>query len=331
MFIDQARIYVKAGDGGNGCVSFRREKHVPRGGPDGGDGGDGGNVVFRVHPSLKTLLDFRYRQHYKAQRGEHGKGKKKHGKKGEDLIIWVPAGTVIRDVRTGGILADLIKVGDSKILAFGGKGGRGNARFATSTNQAPRYAERGTIGQKKVLDLELKLIADVGLVGLPNVGKSTLLSRVSSAHPKIADYPFTTLEPILGIVPLGEYDSFVMADIPGLIKGAHEGRGLGIQFLRHIERTRVLLFLIDSTSKDPFKDFHTLREELRLFNTALLRKPHVAVLTKIDLIRDRHSAANFNLTSDVPLLKISSITGEGIGELLRTIGEELKKATEGGS
>ncbi len=326
MFIDEARIYVKAGDGGNGCVSFRREKFVPRGGPDGGDGGDGGSIVFRVDSNLRTLLDFHYRQHFRAERGAHGKGKRMTGKRGKDLIIRVPPGTVIKDAQTGRVLADLVEDGQSQILAFGGKGGRGNAHFATSVRQAPRWAEKGTKGEEKVLYLELKLIADVGLVGLPNVGKSTLLSKLSAAHPKIADYPFTTLEPTLGIVPVGKFGSFVMADIPGLIEGAHQGRGLGLRFLRHIERTRILLFLIDSTSEQPEEDLPSLQKELGLFDSNLLQKPYLVALTKIDLLPRGSFLPAVNTGQEVKLLTISSVTGEGLEELKLTLAEMLTES-----
>ncbi|RKY72610.1 MAG: GTPase ObgE, partial [Candidatus Latescibacterota bacterium] len=312
MFVDEARIYVKAGDGGNGCVSFRREKFVPRGGPDGGDGGDGGNVIFRVDSNLRTLLDFHYQKHFRAERGGHGKGKQMTGKRGKDLIIRVPPGTVIKDAETGSVLADLTEDEQSQIIASGGKGGRGNARFATSVRQTPRWAEKGTKGEEKVLYLELKLIADVGLVGFPNVGKSTLLSKLSAAHPKIADYPFTTLEPTLGIVPVGKFGSFVMADIPGLIEGAHQGRGLGFRFLRHIERTRVLLFLIDSTGGQAEENLQSLQKELALFNRNLLQKPYLVALTKIDLLPQGSILPAVDNDQEVKPLAISSVTGEGL-------------------
>ncbi len=326
MFIDEVKIHVKAGDGGNGCVSFRREKFVPRGGPDGGDGGNGGNIIFRVDRNLRTLLDFHYRQHFRAQRGAHGKGKQMAGKGGKDLIIRVPPGTAVKDTQTGEVLADLVEDGQSQILALGGKGGRGNARFATSTRQAPGWAEKGTEGKEKTLHLELKLIADVGLVGLPNVGKSTLLSKLSAAHPKIADYPFTTLEPTLGIVPVGKFDSFVMADIPGLIEGAHQGRGLGLRFLRHIERTKILLFLIDSTSEQPEEDLHSLRKELGLFHSTLPQKPSLVALTKIDLLPRNSGPSPVNNEQEAEELAISSVTGEGVEELKLTLAQMLTEA-----
>jgi len=250
MFFDEARIYVKAGDGGDGCVSFRREKYVPLGGPNGGDGGRGGDVYLVANPHLNTLVGFKRRVHFKAQRGSHGRGKGQKGRQGDDVFIEVPPGTVVRDAETGEFIADLTEEGQQALVAQGGRGGRGNAAFATPTNQAPRIAERGEPGQERRLYLELKLIADVGIVGVPNAGKSTLLSVVSAARPKIADYPFTTLEPSLGVVILDDYTSFVMADIPGLIEGAHAGTGLGHEFLRHIERTRIIIHLLDGASAD---------------------------------------------------------------------------------
>ncbi|MFQ6093506.1 MAG: GTPase ObgE [bacterium] len=323
MFVDEAKIYVRAGRGGDGCISFRREKHVPRGGPDGGDGGHGGHVIFEVDPNLYTLLDLRYRQHYRAGRGGHGMGKRMHGRNGEDIVIPVPPGTIVRDAETKGKIAELVKPGQRKIVALGGRGGRGNARFATSTNRTPRRCEEGSEGQERVLEVELKLIADVGLVGLPNVGKSTLLARLSAARPKIADYPFTTRQPNLGIVNRGEFGSFVMADIPGLIEGAHLGKGLGTQFLRHIERTEMLVFLIDSTSPDAEADFKTLREELHRFNPKLLEKKRIVAVTKVDLIPDRERWPVVPTTDTVPVCHISSVTGEGLEGLLRAIDFQL--------
>ena len=319
MFIDHAKIVVKAGPGGNGCMSFRREKFVPRGGPDGGDGGDGGDVVFRADRNLSTLMDLRYKQHYKAERGRHGQGKNKHGRKGQDIEIRVPLGTVIKDGETGEGLADLTVDGQKTVVARRGRGGRGNARFATATNRAPRHSEEGTPGEEKTLTVELKLIADVGLVGYPNAGKSTLLSRLSAAHPKIADYPFTTLKPVLGIVPSGDFESFVMADLPGLIEGAHEGKGLGFQFLRHIERTKVLLFLIECTSPDPEHDLAALREELELFSPKLMEKPWLVALTKVDLLSEaERSSVALN-----DAMRISSVAGIGLRELVFAIKRRL--------
>ena len=326
MFVDEAKIYVKAGRGGNGCVSFRREKHVPRGGPDGGDGGRGGHVILEVNPNLHTLLDLRYKQQYRAGRGGHGMGKKMHGRNGEDVVIAVPPGTAIRDSETKEIIAELTKPHQRKMVALGGRGGRGNARFATSTKRTPRTCEEGSEGQERALDMELKLIANVGLVGLPNAGKSTLLARLSAAHPKIANYPFTTLQPNLGIVRRGEFDSFVVADIPGLIEGAHKGKGLGIQFLRHIERTEVLVFMIECTRTDPRGDFQTLQEELRQFNPKLLEKERIVAISKIDLIADTGERPLMPTAADVPLCYISSVSGEGLENLLKALDEKLGRS-----
>jgi GTP-binding protein len=330
IFIDEARIHVKAGDGGNGCVSFRREKYVPKGGPDGGDGGDGGDVIAVASKQMKTLLDFRYRRHYKAESGSHGKGANKHGKRGKDIVLHVPCGTTVRGASTGDVLKDLVRANERIIVAKGGKGGKGNAAFATSTNQAPRIAQPGKPGQELDLEFELKLIADVGLVGLPNAGKSTLISKISAAHPKIAEYPFTTLSPILGIVRPhgGEFgESFVVADIPGLIEGAHTGKGLGIQFLRHIERTKILAFLIECTSEDLKQVHKVLTNELRMYNPTLLRKPRLIAFTKLDLadsqLRKRLRALRFQ--DGVPVCLISAVSGEGIPELLNTFWKLLEK------
>ena len=289
QFIDYVKIFVKAGDGGRGCVSFRREKYVPRGGPDGGDGGKGGDVIIRASSELHTLLDHKYKKSYKAKRGEHGKGSNMKGKDGEDLIINVPVGTVIKDSDTDEILADLDNEGKEFRVAKGGKGGLGNAHFVTPTNQAPRYAQPGEAGEERWIILELKLLADIGLIGLPNAGKSTLISVISSARPKIADYPFTTLTPILGVVKYGEYQSFVVADIPGLIEGAHKGVGLGHQFLRHVERTSMLLHLVDVSDfvdSNPIEDFEKIQKELELYNPQLIRKPLAVVGTKIDIANE---------------------------------------------
>jgi len=332
IFIDEARIHVKAGNGGNGCVSFRREKFVPRGGPDGGDGGDGGSVIMKASPQLKTLLDYQYRRHYRAGNGSHGKGSNKHGKNGEDIVLSVPCGTVVRDRKTGKVIADLVEPDQQVVVARGGKGGKGNAAFATSTNQAPRHAEPGQEGESRELELELKLLADVGLVGLPNAGKSTLISKITAARPKIADYPFTTLSPVLGIVSLPGREfsrGFVVADIPGLIEGAHKGRGLGIQFLRHIERTKVLAFLIECTSKDPERDFKVLLDEVRLYKPSLRSKPRLVVLTKLDLAdrEMRRSLAALRFKDGIRVCPISAVTGEGISELVETLWRMVEKET----
>jgi GTP-binding protein len=319
MFIDQVKITVQSGDGGNGCKSFRREKFVPLGGPDGGDGGDGGDVAFVVDKRLATLLDYRYHRQIKAGRGGHGTSKKCKGKRGEDVDIKVPPGTVVRNVETGDTLADLTDDGSRFILLRGGRGGRGNHGFATPTNQAPDYAQPGQVGKELLLELELKIIADIGLVGLPNAGKSTLLSRISAAHPKVADYPFTTLQPNLGIVSLGDYDTFVVADIPGLIEGAHEGKGLGLQFLRHIERTRALLFLVDISSPNPEEDLNTLRNELRFYSEDLLKKPILVAASKNDVLppeeREKpHLAGKADIS-------ISAVSGHGLQILVQKLGE----------
>src|SRR5437763_3977195 len=291
MFIDEARIRVKAGDGGNGCVAFRREKFVPRGGPSGGDGGRGGDVVMEASERHNTLVHFRFNPEYKAERGRHGEGANKTGREGADVTLKVPVGTIVYDEETGEKVHDFSRPDERLVIAHGGRGGRGNARFATSTHQAPREHEAGKPGEERVLRLELKLLADVGLVGYPNVGKSTLISRISAARPKIADYPFTTLEPNLGVVTIGDApheESYVVADIPGLIEGAHTGTGLGIQFLRHIERTRVLAHLIDisdaSGRPDPVKDFGVIMEELASFGAGLEEKPMIVVASKLDVI-----------------------------------------------
>ncbi len=323
MFVDLTRIYARSGNGGNGCKSFRREKHVPRGGPDGGDGGNGGDVVFISDPGLSTLLDYRYRQHLSAGPGEHGSGKKKAGRRGEDAEIPVPVGTLIKDTETGEILADLTEPGQRIVLIEGGRGGRGNARFATATNRAPEYVQPGEAGRERQLELELKLIADVGLVGHPNAGKSTLLSRVSAAQPKIADYPFTTLQPNLGIVKCGDYDSFVMADIPGLIEGAHRGKGLGFQFLRHIERTRVLLFMVDVASPNPECDLAVLKEELDRFSPKLREKPAMLIATKLDLLPpEQRKGPFFQGQTD---MGISSVTGQGLDALIQRLRDLIRQ------
>lgn len=325
MFVDQATITIKAGNGGNGCISFHREKYVPKGGPDGGNGGNGGNVIIRASKQLTTLMDYRYKRHYQAMNGENGKGGNKTGKSAPDTILLVPVGTLVKDAATKKILADLVNDADEIIAARGGKGGRGNAEFATSTNQAPRRAEPGKPGEELIIELELKLLADVGLVGFPNAGKSTLISRITAAKPKIADYPFTTLVPNLGIVHYGDYQSFVVADMPGLIEGAHRGKGLGTQFLRHIERTRVLVFLIECTNKDIKEKYKTLLNELKLFNKTMVKKPQIIAITKMDLADEtmRKSIKKFSFRQGIPLIPISAVTGEGIKDLVDEMWKKL--------
>ena len=324
MFIDYAKIYVKGGQGGSGACSFRREKYVPKGGPNGGDGGRGGSVILVVDPHLHTLIDFRYQQHYIARHGQHGMGKNRQGRDAEDILVKVPAGTVVKEARTQEILADLVKAGDQFVAARGGKGGRGNARFATPTHQAPREWEVGEPGEERELILELKLLADVGLVGQPNAGKSTLLSKVTEARPKIADYPFTTLQPQLGIVRLGEYKSFVMADIPGLIEGAHQGKGLGTQFLRHIERTRMICYLIDPTTGKIKDTYSVLHHELNSYSKEFIKKPALIVLTKKDLWKEDYTILAKKILPH-PVLTISALTGNGLEELKWKIWEQLEK------
>ena len=329
QFIDQATVYVKAGNGGNGVISFRREKFVPKGGPDGGNGGQGGSVRIRAERQLGTLLDFKYKRHYRAGNGEHGRGKKQTGKNGDDVVLKVPCGTLVKHVGSGRMIADLIQHGEEIIVARGGKGGKGNAEFATATNQAPRIAEPGTPGEECELLLELKLLADVGLVGFPNVGKSTLIATISAARPKIADYPFTTLSPNLGIVRYAEGKSFTLADMPGLIKGAHEGKGLGIQFLRHIERTKVLVFLIESVSEDPKRDYDILLHELASYSAELARKPKLVAVTKIDLLEETVSKklSKLSFGKHVPVVRISSVTKSGIDDLLQKMWTALQFAS----
>jgi len=326
MFIDQAIITIKAGNGGNGAVSFRREKYIPKGGPDGGTGGTGGDVILRADRHLTTLMDFRYRRNYSAGNAEHGKSSNKSGKDGDDVTLRVPAGTIVRDVDTGDVLADLLTHDAETIVAKGGKGGRGNAEFATPTNQAPRHAEQGKRGEERTIELELKLLADVGLVGFPNAGKSTLISRISAARPRIADYPFTTLIPNLGIVRYSEYKSFVVADMPGLIEGAHAGKGLGIQFLRHIERTRVLVILIESIADDPDKQYKTLINEIGSFNEAMLKKPQIIVITKMDIADEslRKKLAKISFRKAAHVLPISAVTGEGLKDLIDLMWKKLQ-------
>lgn len=334
MFIDEVRILVKAGDGGNGCLAFRREKYVPRGGPSGGDGGRGGDVVLVASPHHNTLLHLRFNPEHKAERGRHGEGSNRKGRDGESVEVAVPTGTVVYDAETGDLLHDFTVHGDKFIVAHGGRGGRGNARFATSTHQAPTEHEEGRPGEERRLRLELKLLADVGLVGFPNAGKSTLISRISAARPKIADYPFTTLEPNLGVVSLGSDlvnpKTFVVADIPGLIEGAHEGHGLGIQFLRHVERTRLLVHLVDvseASGRDPVHDFDVVMGELKSFSDAMAKKPMIVAATKLDAAQDPSRIAALEAHArklSLPFHKISSVNGEGVEELKRAMWESLQ-------
>ena len=328
MFIDEAKISVKAGDGGHGSIAFRREKFVPRGGPSGGDGGNGGNIYLVADPHENTLLKFRFNHIFRAGRGHHGEGSNRHGKNGEDMEIRVPVGTAVYDDETGDLLHDFTETGERVLIAKGGRGGHGNAHFASSSNRAPQRAQDGAPGEDKNLRLELKLLADVGLVGYPNVGKSTLISRISAAHPKIADYPFTTLEPHLGVVSLDTDKSFVMADIPGLIEGAHLGHGLGIQFLRHIERTRLLLHLIDVSGisdRDPVDEFNAINLELAEHNADLPKKPKIIVATKMDVADPKkvQKLTRWCKKNNLDLLKISSVTGDGLENLKRAVFEKL--------
>ena len=333
MFIDEIDIYVQGGDGGAGCVSFRREKYVPRGGPDGGDGGDGGSVWLEADPALTTLLDFHYKRHYKAERGQHGKGADRHGAGGDDLTLRVPLGTVVTERDSGEELGDLTRPGERVLAIAGARGGRGNARFASSINRAPRRADLGRPGAGRWLHLELKLLADVGIIGFPNAGKSTLVSRLSAATPKIADYPFTTLAPTLGIVRVDVERTFVIADLPGLIPGASEGKGLGHQFLRHTERTRLLVHLLDldpQTGRDPIDDLAVINAELAAYSPELAARPQIVVANKADLFGpgapqlaavERHCRA-----AGIPFHAISAATGAGLPELLRAIARRLEES-----
>ena len=329
MFIDEAKIYVKAGDGGNGCLAFRREKYVPRGGPSGGDGGRGGDVYMVANEQLNTLLHFRFNPEHKAQRGRHGEGSNCTGQEGESVVLEVPVGTVVYDADTGEKLHDFAIPGEKVLMARGGRGGKGNARFATATHQAPTEHQPGRPGQERRLRLELKLLADAGLVGFPNAGKSTLISRISAARPKIADYPFTTLEPNLGVVQLDDFRSFVVADIPGLIEGAHLGHGLGTQFLRHIERTKLLVHLVDvseASGRDPVEDFETVMRELASFSEDLAKKPMLVVASKMDAAQDPariESLKRLAAERGLPYFEISSATGKGLEALKHAIAERV--------
>ncbi|MBU0528358.1 GTPase ObgE [bacterium] len=324
MFIDFTKVTCHSGNGGAGRISFRREKFVPKGGPDGGNGGRGGNIVFIVDANLYTLQDVRYNRIYKAHSGEPGGKSQKTGKNGADLFIRVPPGTIIKDSENDKVLVDLIDNGDTYIACRGGIGGKGNVHFKSATNQTPRFAQPGMPGEKSIFNLELKVLADVGLVGLPNAGKSTLLSRITSATPKIADYPFTTLQPYLGIVKVGDFRSFVMADIPGIIEGAHDGKGLGLQFLKHIERNRLLLILIDSQNENPLNTLKLLREELYSYNPSLEEKPYIIVRSKFDLIANDESVKKWP-TAIGDFIDISAVTGYGIDNLIRLIDKKLNE------
>ena len=331
-FVDEVRIRVEAGNGGRGCVAFRREKYEPRGGPSGGDGGNGGDVVFVVDPGLGTLLDLSYPQKLRGGRGEHGRGKQQYGARGADLELRVPPGTIVHDAETGETLADLRAPGERAVIARGGRGGRGNMHFATPTHRAPRHAEPGTEGEQRELRLELRVLADAGLLGFPNVGKSTLIRAVSAARPRVADYPFTTLVPHLGVVRVGEEESFVLADVPGLIEGAHAGHGLGTRFLRHLARTAVLVHLLDAAGlegRDPVADFDAINRELALASPALAAKPQIVVASKIDLVeaRDRLPALRDALAArGIELHAVSGATGEGTRELVNAIAAAVRSA-----
>lgn len=333
MFVDHVKVNAKAGDGGDGMVAFRREKFVPDGGPAGGDGGKGADIIFQVDEGLRTLMDFRYNRHFKAKRGEHGRPKNQHGRKAEDVYVKVPPGTVVIDEETGEQLADLTEHGECFVVAKGGRGGRGNTRFATPANPAPHHAEKGEPGEEKNVILELKLIADVGLVGFPSVGKSTLLAAATSAKPKIADYHFTTISPNLGVVKTKDERSFVMADLPGLIKGAHEGSGLGHQFLRHIERTRVIIHVIDMAAtedRDPYEDYVTINEELNSYNMRFQERPQLIAANKMDLPGAENNLKKFKekLKISHPVFPISAVTKKGLSRLLTEAANVLEQAPE---
>ena len=331
MFVDYAKITIKSGDGGNGARSFRREKYVAAGGPDGGDGGKGGDIIFRVDPDENTLINFRYNKKYKAENGENGRGSNCYGKSGKDLYIDVPVGTVVKDAKTGKVIADLSKQGEEKVVLKGGRGGKGNSHFATSTRQAPNFSQEGESGTELEVILELKLLADVGLIGYPNVGKSTILSMVTSATPKIADYEFTTIQPNLGVVKNEYGDSFVIADIPGIIEGASSGVGLGIQFLRHIERTRLLLHVIDISGfsgRDPVDDFYKINEELKKYSEKLSKRKQIIVANKSDIMKDENDYKRLEKLAkenDMEIYKISAATNKGLNTLFNRVSEVLKE------
>ncbi len=329
MFIDQVTIRVEGGVGGSGADSFRRESFVPRGGPDGGDGGRGGSVILEADPQLFTLTDFRYLAEYRAERGQHGAGSNKTGRSGEDLVLRVPPGTLVRDADDGTLLGELLEPGDRMVVAKGGRGGRGNARFATATNQAPRRWEPGEEGEARVLDLTLKLIADVGLVGEPNAGKSTFLASVSEARPKVADYPFTTLQPNLGVVKVGDFRSFVVADIPGIIEGAAEGKGLGHQFLRHIERTRSLALLVPVDDPDPAATYARLRSELARYSEELARRPHCVVLTKTDLLGPDDPVPSLDAPEAWGVFAVSAVARRELDTLLEALWARVRAGADG--
>jgi GTP-binding protein len=331
MFVDRVEIFCQAGDGGDGCVSFRREAHVPRGGPDGGDGGEGGSIVIRADENTGSLANIVGHKHWRAERGQHGQGSLRSGHAGTDSVVVVPPGTLVRDAARGHLLRDLKDHGESVIVAKGGRGGRGNKHFATSTHRAPREFEEGQPGEERRVILELKLIADVGLIGKPNAGKSTLLSRLSRAHPEIADYPFTTKYPNLGLVHVGRAHQFVLADIPGLIEGAHAGVGLGHEFLKHVERTKVLVHLVESQptdGTDPLENYHTIREELLLYNPALIERPEIIAVTKCELPDARMVAELLAEDLGKPILEISAVTGTGLPQLVEIIFARLQETNE---
>ena len=331
-FIDEATITVQSGDGGSGCVSFRREKFIPRGGPDGGDGGKGGDVILKSTSARRTLLPFRYRSQFNAKRGTNGLGKQKTGRGGDDLILEIPPGTIVRNAETGELLKDFNHPDETFVVARGGRGGQGNLRFKSSTHRSPRFAQPGEPGQILTLNLELKLLADVGLIGLPNAGKSTLISVISAAKPKIADYPFTTLVPNLGVVQVGQSEAFVVADIPGLIEGAHQGAGLGDRFLRHIERNRILVHLVDASaieSDDPLRAFKIINAEMVQYSPALAEMPQIVVLNKMDLPGTEAAADQFvEAAADLPVFRISAATGKGVKDLLNSLATRLERLEE---